>query len=138
MSRIAVARPRQRDQPFRALVEPLAPQLRAAAIRVASVGPRQPVDEAQVARSGLYEEQRAERLVALGIVREPDVAAEDRLDARAARRLVELDEAERIGEIGDRQRGHRVGHRRTDRLVDAHRAVGDRELAVQAQVDKGG
>ena len=90
-------------------------QLRAAAVLVAAVGARQPVGELQVAGARLREQQRAERLVALGLVREPDVAAEDRLDAARARRLVELDEAERVGEIGDRQRRHGVRRRRRDR-----------------------
>ncbi len=105
---------------------------------VAPVRARQPVGEPQVAGARLREQQRAERLVALGVVRQPDVAAEDRLDAARARRLVELDEAEGVGEIGDRERGHGVRRRRRDAVVDAHRAVDDRELAVQAQVDEVG
>ena len=56
----------------------------------------------------------------------------------AARRLVELDHAEHVAEIGERQRGHAVGGRRCDRVVDAHHAVDDRVLAVQAQMDEAG
>ena len=57
--------------------------------------------------------------------------------ARAAR--VELDEAEDVREIGQRERRHRVG--RAPRAIASSmrtRAVDDRELAVQAQVDEAG
>jgi hypothetical protein len=89
-------------------------------------------------RARLRQQQRAKGLVALGVVGQPDVAAEDRLDPVRARRLVELDEAERVREIGDRERRHRVGRRSRDRVGDAQRSVGDREFAVQAQVTKAG
>ena len=110
----------------------------AAAMLVGAIRAGQPFGEPQVAGARLREQQRAERLVALGLVRQPDVAAEDRLDAARARRVVELDEAERVGEIGDRERRHAVGDGRGDAVVDAHGAVDDRELAVQAQVDEAG
>ena len=76
------------------------------------------------------------RCVALGIVRHPDVAADDRLDALGARGLVELDHAEHVAQIGQGQRGHAIGRCGGDRIVEAHHAVDDRILAVQAQMDE--
>ena len=97
---------------------------------------RQPVAQAQVARAVGGQEERAKRRVALAVVRDPYVAAGDRLDAGGARRAVELDEPERVGEIGERERGHAVRRCRGDRLVDADRAVDDRVFAVQAEVNE--
>ena len=138
MADVAVAGAGQRDQAVGAFVEPLPLHLGAAAIRIDAICASQPVGELEIASARLDQEQRAERLVALGLVRQPDVAPEDRLHPRAPRRLVELDETERVGEIGDCERGHGVGHCGADRVVDAHGAVDDREFAVQAQVDEGG
>ena len=76
------------------------------------------------------------RRVALGIVRHPDVAADDGLDALRARGLVELDHAEHVGEIGQGQRGHAIGCCGGDRFVEAHHSVDDRILTVQAQMDE--
>jgi hypothetical protein len=105
-------------------------------VLVAEVGAREPVAQAQVAAAIGHEQQRAKRRVPLGGVRDPHVAAGDRLHARVARGGVELDETEQVREVGQRERGHPVVGRRADRVLDPHRAVGDRELAVQAQVDE--
>jgi hypothetical protein len=75
------------------------------------------------------------RLVAIGAVLDPDVAADDGLDAVRARGLVELDHAEHVGEIGQRERRHAVGDRGGHRIVNAHDAVGHRIFAVQPEVD---
>ncbi len=77
------------------------------------------------------------RQVAVGRVFDPRIAADDRLQARAARRLVELDHAEYVGKVGQRQRRHAVGDRRGNRIVEAHDAVAYGILAVQPQVNKG-
>ena len=53
-----------------------------------------------------------------------------------ARRLVELDHAEQVGGVGQRQRRHAVGPGARDRVVDAHDAVAHRVLAVQPQVNE--
>ena len=138
MADVAVARARQCDQPVRSIIEPLTPDFRAPAIRVGAISASEPVGELQIAGARGHEQQRAKRLVALGLVREPEVAAEERLDARAARGAVELDQAEHVGEIADRQCRHGIGHGRLNRLVDAQSAVDDREFAVEAQVDECG
>ena len=135
---VAVARAGQRDQAVGAFVEPLAAKLGAAAMLVAcdrrATASRTSAGSPRASRRAAA---RA-RAVALAVVRDPHVAADDRLDAARARRLVELDEAELVGEIGERERRHAVGRRRGDGVVDAHRAVDDRVFAVQAQVDEAG
>ena len=84
---LAVARARKRDQPVGAFLQPVALQFRAAAMLIGPVRARQPFGEPQVSGARLREQQRAERLIALGLVRQPDVAPDDGLDAgaRAAR-----------------------------------------------------
>ena len=132
-------RARERDQPLRAPVrEPGLPELRAPAVLVLEVGAAQEVGQTPVARAGADEEQQAVRLVALGFVRDPDVAADDRLEAGFPRALVEVDHAEHVGEVGERERAHAVGRRARDRVVDPHDPVDDRELAVQPKMDEGG
>jgi len=54
----------------------------------------------------------------------------------ATRLLVELDEAERVRKIRQRERGHAVGDRRLDGFVDPHDAIHDRILAVQSEMDE--
>jgi hypothetical protein len=71
-------------------------------------------------------------------MRDPHVATGDRLHALRARGAVELHQAERVAEVGQRERRHAVVRCRRDRVVEAYRAVDDRELAVQPQVDEGG
>jgi hypothetical protein len=61
--------------------QPVALQFRAAAMLVGPVGARQPFGEPQVSGTRLREQQRAERLIALGLVRQPDVAPDDGLEA---------------------------------------------------------
>ena len=72
------------------------------AVLVAAVRACQPVGELEIAFARLREQQHAQRLVALGVVRDAHVAAEHGLHAAAARRAIELDEAERVAEIGER------------------------------------
>ncbi len=134
---VAVARAGKRDQAVGPFGEPFAPQLGMPAVLVGAVGARQPRAEFQVAVAGGRQKDGAKRTIALRVVRDPHVAADDGLQARAARRLVELDEAERVGQVGKSQRGHPVAHRRGHRVVDPDRAVDDRVFAVQPQVDEG-
>ena len=131
---IAVAEARKRDQTRRAFGKPLAPEFRSAAMLVGSIRARQPLGELEIALARLTQQQQAMRRVTLGLVRDPDVAADDRLDTGLARRGVELDQAEHVGQVGERNGGHLVGDRGRDRVVDAHHAVNDGVFAVQAQM----
>src|SRR5215470_724880 len=76
------------------------------------------------------------RSVALAVVREPHVTADDRLQALLSRGCVELDHAKYVGQVGERERRHAVGGRSGHRVVDANHAVDDRVLAVQSQVNE--
>ncbi len=135
---VAVAPARQRDQPVGPFVKPFAVDLRAAAMLMREIGARQPVAKPQVAVARGREQQDARRLVALAVVGDPHVAAGDRLDATRPRRRVELDQPELVREIGERERRHPVRRRCGDGVIDAQRAVRDREFAVQAEMDKAG
>ena len=62
--------------------------------------------------------------------------AQQRLDPPGARRLVELDGAEQVAEVGDGERGLLVGCGAGHDLVDAVGSIDDGKLGVQAQMDK--
>jgi hypothetical protein len=136
--------PRQRDQTAAELGQPLPldPGLRA--LDVGRPRAREQFAQVQVAAAVLHQhEQPARLLVAcraghepVGQRLHPQVGAEDRLDTRAAARLVELDRTEQVREVRQRQRRLTVGPRRGGGIVDAQRAVDDRVFAVQAQVDE--
>ncbi len=112
----------------------------AATTAVAEVGVGEQCAQPQVAGAVLRQQQGAGAVAAAAVarLRHPDVAADDRLDALGARRGVELDHAEQIGEVGQRQRRHAVGGGALDGGVEAHQPVGDGVLGVQAQVYEGG
>ncbi len=132
---VAAHRTRQAQQrACGTILEPLAAHLGAAAVLVLEVGARQQLAQLTIARAVLADEQHALRLVALGLVADPGVHADDGLDALAARALVELDHAEQVGEIGDAERRHAVGRGGGDRLVELDDAVGDRIFGVQAEM----
>jgi hypothetical protein len=137
MADIAEVRTRQRNQSFGAgLAEPLLIDFRPSAVLIVAVGARQPVAKPQVTRGGGAQQQRPEWLVAVGFVADPDVATDDRLESLAARRLVELHHAEDVGQIGQRQRRHRIRLCCRHCAFEPGYAVNDRIFAVQAQVDE--
>ena len=108
----------------------------------AAAGPRrqlragQNLAQLQVAGMVAAEQQQARRPVGVGLVRQPDIGAEHRLDALAARRAVELDEAEEVAEVGQGQRRHAVAGGARHRVIDTDDTVGDGVLAVQAKMDE--
>ena len=137
LSDVAVVRAGERDQSFGACFgEPALEELRAAAIAVRAVSARQELAEPQVTGLALTQKEQPERLVAVGLVRDPDVTAGDRLYAARARGIVKLDQSKNVAEIGQCQRGHAIRDRGVDRLVQAHDAVYDRVFAVQSEVDE--
>src|SRR2546423_9785035 len=137
-SDVALHRTGEGDQALGAFADPGLAQLGAAPVLVLEPGAGQELGQPEIARARLREQQQPVRLVALGLVRDPDVAADDGLHARRARGLVELDHAEDVGEVGDRQGRHAVRGGPRDGFVDAHDPVGDGELAVEPKVDEGG
>jgi hypothetical protein len=97
---------------------------------------RDELAQAQVAGPGLAQEQQPEGFVAVGVVLQPAVGADDRLHAGRAGGAVELDHAEEVRGVGQRQRRHGVGPGARHRLLDAHDSVAHRVLAVQPQVNE--
>jgi hypothetical protein len=94
--------------------------------------------QAQVAGAILRQQQQARRgIVAVRcVLADPDIAADDGLDAGRARGRIELDHAEQVGQVGDRQGRLAVGRRLRDRLIDARQAIGDGIFAVEPEVDE--
>jgi hypothetical protein len=131
---------RQRDQAaVVALGQLRAGDLGAAVAARREVGGGEQFAQAQVAGAILHQQQQARRAVVLVgriLVADPDIAADDGLDALAARRGVELDHAEQVGQVGDRQRRLPVRRRLRDDLIDARQAIGDRVFAVKTEMDE--
>jgi len=129
---------RQRDQAGGAVGEPLPlhPGLRA--LHVARPGARQQVAQVVIAGGVAHQQQQARRLLvaAAGHRLDPEVDADDRLDAIGAACAIELDGTEQVPEVGDRQRHLCVLARGAHRIGHAQRAIDHRILGVRAQVDK--
>jgi hypothetical protein len=122
---------REGDQPFAAvLVEPLGLHLGPPAMLVLQPGARQQSAKTEIAGARGRQQQHPVRLFAVGVVPQPAVDADHRLDAGRARRLVELHHPEDVAGIGERQGRHAVGRGALDRIVDAHDPVRHRVLAV--------
>jgi hypothetical protein len=113
------------------------PDLGAAMPARQQVGRSEQFAQAQITIAVLRQQQQARSAVAAGlVVGDPDVGADDRLDAGAACGGVELDHAEQVGQVGQRQGRHAVRPRPGDDVVEPGNAVGDRILAVQPQMDE--
>jgi len=139
LANIAGGGARQRDQAVDAdFLEHPAGDFRAPAYARREVGTRQQFAELQVARPRATEQQQAIRSVRVAVVGNTDIAAEYRLDPLAARRRVELDQTEDIGEVTECQGRHAVAGRTRNRIIEADDAVGNRILAVQAEMDERG
>src|SRR5262245_55430371 len=103
MPHVAERRTRKRNQAFRPqLSEPTGSDLGAAAMPVVAIGAGQQLAQAQVAGAVLAQQQQSVRLVAVLLVGDPNVAANDGFDARLTRRLIELDQTEDVGEVCER------------------------------------
>jgi len=73
---------------------------------------------------------RGARLVTARAVGDVDLAADDRLDPRGVGGVVELDRAEHVSVIGERERGHLHRGGARDQTVETARAVQERVVAV--------
>ena len=80
---------------------------------------------------------RSRLAVAHGPGREIHLAADNRLDPGFLRRLVELDSPEHVAMVGHRHRRHPVASGFFHQVLDADRAVEQRILRVQMEVDEG-
>ena len=128
---VAALGAREDDEP-RSAREPLALHFGPPAPGVLHVGARKDVAEGQVAVAIAAKHDDAMGRIAILLVGEPEVAADERLHAFRARGHVELHGAEKVRAVGDRERRHRIGCRGGHRVVHARDAVDDRILRVQA------
>ena len=138
---VAELRARQCDQAARRALplqvfQPFGADFGAPAMLVGQPCLGQQFAQLQVAGTIFHQQQQARRLVTVFVVADPGIAADDRLDALAARRLVELDHAEQVGQVGDGQRRLAVGGGGAHRIVDAHQSIDDRIFGMQAQVNE--
>ncbi len=133
-------RTRERDQArsVRTCIsfQPGEPHFGAVAMLVLEERPRQQRAQVEIAATVLHQQQQAVRVVALGVVGDPDIAAQDRLDPALARSLVEADRSKEVGAVGEGERSLPVRRSLGHRVVDAHDAVDDRELRVQTKMDE--
>ncbi len=103
---------------------------------VGQPGARQQHAQVQVALLVAHQQQQAAGLVALVVIGDPHVGADDRLDALAARFLVEAHQAESVGKVGQRQRAHAIGGGGLDGLVQADVAVDDGIFGMETEMDE--
>ena len=130
---------RQADQVAgRAIVEPFGAHLGAATVFVGAIGFGQQLAQLAVALAVAADQQHPAGLVAIGVIRDPRIDTDDRLDPLATRALVEFDHAKQIGQIGDAQCRHAVGGSAGNGLADLHDSVGNRVFGVQAKMDEAG
>ncbi len=76
------------------------------------------------------------RLLTVNLVTDRDIDAEYRLEAMPARRLIEAHGAEHVGAVGQCQCRLTVGTGGLHQRLDPHRAVDNRKLGMQAQMNE--
>src|SRR5438067_2111871 len=136
VSDVSCRESRQRDETVGPLTEPLAFELGATAMLIAAVRSGKPIGKTQVAFVRLAKQQQTLRRIALSVVSDPYVAANDRLDAARTRSAIELHQTEYIAEVGQANGRHAISQRSSDSLIDANHAIHNRIFAVQAKVDE--
>ncbi len=94
--------------------------------------------QALEAQAALAQQRQPCRLAVVGRLRNPDIRADQRLDAAVERGAIELHERRDVALIGDRTGRHPELVERVDERVDAHDAVDERVLGVDAQMDEAG
>ncbi|MCY1543406.1 hypothetical protein D9M68_792230 [compost metagenome] len=139
-------RAREHQQTAVEFFQPFALDQRPAPAVAARPGARQQLAQVQIALFVLHQQDHARRgrLVAaghgargfVGEALQHHLGAQQGLDARAARGLVELDRTKQVAQVGDGQGGLAVGRRRGHHVVDAVGAVNDGKFGVQAQMDE--
>ena len=137
---LAMPRARKRDQArgMRTCIsfQPGQPHFGAVAMLVLQERPRQQRAQVEIAATVLHQQQQAVWIVALGLVGDPDIASQDRLDPAPARSLVEADRSKEVGAVGEGERSLPVRRSPGHCVVDADDAVDDRELRVQTKMDE--
>ena len=98
--------------------------------------PRQQRAEVEVAATVLHQQQQSVWIVALRVVRDPDIASQNRLDPAPARSLVEADRSKEVGTVGECERAMPVRRGPRHCVVDPHDAVDDGKLRMQTKMDE--
>ncbi|GIX22595.1 MAG: hypothetical protein KatS3mg121_1378 [Gammaproteobacteria bacterium] len=125
----------QGDQAVARLLQPLEAQLGPPALLALTVGAGEQHGELPVAFA--VSAQQAQAMRAPGrLALDPDVGPDQRLDAGGQRRAVELHQGEQIAFVGEGDRRHAGIAHGGDQLRDADDAVGQRILAVHAQMNE--
>ena len=129
----------ERDQPRRILLEKLPVHARAVVVAL-EVAERAELDQIGVAGRRLREQRQVRRALHLlvPVVRDIDLAPENRLHALLVRRLVEIDRARERAVVGERDGGHLEPRRLVDECRNPAGAVENGVLGVDVQVDEGG
>ncbi|MNI03294.1 hypothetical protein D3C73_561940 [compost metagenome] len=136
LAHVAHAAARKRDQALLAL-QPFPADFRAALALVRQERLGQQFAQVQIALMVAHQQQQAERLGRIVVIAQPDITAGNGFDPRAACAFVELDQAEKVGQVGQRHGGlAQLGHA-LDQVGNAHNTVHHRELGVDAQMHKG-
>ena len=132
----------QADQPLRVRGEQLLVDARLV-VEPVRVARRDELDEVVKALVRLREQHemvgrlaRRARSIGAAAGRDVDLAAEDRLDAALPRLVVERHGREHVAVLGDRHGRHLQLGGPIEQLADPARAVEQRELRVQVQVDE--
>ena len=99
-------------------------------------GLREQLAQIAIAGTTAYQQQQLEGPVPLGVVGDPGTDTEDRLDALATGRAIELDPAKDVAAIGQRQCALAVRRGRLDQVIDADDRVADRIFGTDPKVDK--
>ena len=132
---IAVAAPGQGDHARVALGQPGSLHLGDAQVLAFQVGAGDQPGQAAVALHIRRQQGEQGRRLTVSLPHH-QVGAKDGLHAGADRRLVEFHQPVEIAQVGDRHRGHAQFGDTVDHGPDAHQAVDQRILGVQAQVDE--
>ena len=129
----------QRDQTFQARrAQPGPIDLRHPALLALEIGPRHEPVEVQVARLIKAQQGDPRRHRTLAALGDQQVDTDDRFHALRHRLAVELHHREEVVLVGDGDRRHPRGDHGRRKLRDAHHAVDQRVLGVEAEVDESG
>ena len=128
---------RQDDQTLTQLLHPRPLDHRLRSPDVLGVGPSDQLRKVQITLHVLHQQHHARRRLRIPAQSFKNYfGADQRFDAGRARRLIELDSAKEVVEVGNRQRRLRIGGRSSDDLINTIGAVNDGEFGVQTQVNK--
>ena len=118
--------------------QPLASNFAALAPGIFQPGPRKQLTQAQITGLTGNDQKQAMGLVAVRLIRNPDIGTEDGLNPRGPRSLVELDPAEHVTQIRDRHRWLPISLRGGNQRVNTHDRINDRVLGMNTQVQEVG